>query len=53
MREVEKIAGCGRLKKCGVREVEKSAGCGRLKKVRGEVLYISSWKIQANGPSKL
>ena len=43
MREVEKIAGCGRLKNCGVREVEKNcgvreiekiAGCGRLTKLR-------------------
>ena len=33
--EVEKTAGCGRLKNCGVREVEKIAGCGRLKKVWG------------------
>ena len=41
VREVAKIAGCGRLKKmrgaggcknCGVREVAKIAGCGRLKK---------------------
>ena len=40
VREVEKSAGCGRLKKvrgaggwknCGVREVEKTAGCRRLK----------------------
>ena len=41
VREVEKIVGCGRLKKLRGAAGWKNAGCGRLKKLRG----AAGWKI--------